>query len=708
MQQGPSGMPFGGGMPQRGFADGGGTDYGMLAKRSEMQELGNLLPSAEAGNPLASTVLHDVGGSLPMQGGGDIPSPTFPGSSPPPIGGPTPIPSMQLQPGGGKSGPYGQFMMMQSPSMGSQSQSGGVGQAIGMAEKVLPMLAMMREGGIVNPFAAGEGYADGGSEDTDINAYNDQSQPMWKRVGLQSDPDAMPPEITAGKSQVDPNSPTLVGGPSHVGFADESPTGGFQGRPQPPTPFGGGPRPYAMSPSQAPYPDALQRDWGQNATRSPWMALVKAGAQMMQTRGPIGSVIGAGLGAGAGELESQRKELRSEEDINQKAEHLAQQAQFHLDEYTKIKPGESEHLKIERERLEQENWKPFQDMFGNTRFFNSKTGEIKEAPPHGTAPIAPSSPAVPGVPTSSLSDPKVAMLEEGTPESKAEVARVLRGSSILKTETMSDDIPADVFSNPLAGKQLNEQAISDMAPAQRAIIKMMVQGKMPPVSSFALSKPFWQNMIGRAALYDPDFDLTKWGARNAALKEMTSGATAKNVVRRMNTAANHLDLLDKDQQSLDAFASGSFGPATGVINKGRAKWLEASQDPRIAAVNADANAVSTELETAFKGSNPTLEGIKAWRSNMQPGMARDEMSTVNNRFVNLIKGQLDSVSDMWERAYGVKTDPMMFMSPKARATYERLGSTQQTQPAQQSFTGRTASGPNGQKLRETADGKWIQ
>jgi hypothetical protein len=379
MQQGPSGMPFGGGMPQRGFADGGGTDYGMLAKRSEMQELGNLLPSAEAGNPLASTVLHDVGGSLPMQGGGDIPSPTFPGSSPPPIGGPTPIPSMQLQPGGGKSGPYGQFMMMQSPSMGSQSQSGGVGQAIGMAEKVLPMLAMMREGGIVNPFAAGEGYADGGGEDTDINAYNDQSQPMWKRVGLQSDPDAMPPEITAGKSQVDPNSPTLVGGPSHVGFADESPTGGFQGRPQPPTPFGGGPRPYAMSPSQAPYPDALQRDWGQNATRSPWMALVKAGAQMMQTRGPIGSVIGAGLGAGAGELESQRKELRSEEDINQKAEHLAQQAQFHIDEYTKTKPHEAAEERLHEEQLAQ------QRQFHNVPVGYRQTKEGLEPIPGGPA-----------------------------------------------------------------------------------------------------------------------------------------------------------------------------------------------------------------------------------------------------------------------------------------------------------------------------------
>jgi hypothetical protein len=117
------------------------------------------------------------------------------------------------------------------------------------------------------------------------------------------------------------------------------------------SPYGGGSnRDMSMATeqmprSQQPYPDSLQRDWGQNATRSPWMALVKAGAAMASSTGPIGSVIGKGIAAGAGELDNQRKELRSEEDINNKAGALYQQAKQHLNQYQRLTPYQNELIK---------------------------------------------------------------------------------------------------------------------------------------------------------------------------------------------------------------------------------------------------------------------------------------------------------------------------------------------------------------------------
>jgi hypothetical protein len=93
----------------------------------------------------------------------------------------------------------------------------------------------------------------------------------------------------------------------------------------------GGAGPMGSSDFREPYPDALNRDWGQKATRSPWMSLVKAGAQMATTVGPIGSVIGQGIKAGAGELDEQRKALTGEEAINLKAKALHDTALYHLD-----------------------------------------------------------------------------------------------------------------------------------------------------------------------------------------------------------------------------------------------------------------------------------------------------------------------------------------------------------------------------------------
>jgi hypothetical protein len=91
-----------------------------------------------------------------------------------------------------------------------------------------------------------------------------------------------------------------------------------------------------------PYPDALQRDWGQNLARSPWSALIVGGARMAQTRGPVGSAIGAGIEAGMGHLAGQRKALQTEEDMNMKADALFQHAKQHLDKYQRMTPYESE------------------------------------------------------------------------------------------------------------------------------------------------------------------------------------------------------------------------------------------------------------------------------------------------------------------------------------------------------------------------------
>lgn len=97
-----------------------------------------------------------------------------------------------------------------------------------------------------------------------------------------------------------------------------------------------------MRSPQRPYPDATQRDWGQNLARSPWGALIVGGARMAQTVGPVGSALGAGIEAGMGHLSGQRKELRTEEDMNMKADALFQHAKTHLDKYQRMTPYESE------------------------------------------------------------------------------------------------------------------------------------------------------------------------------------------------------------------------------------------------------------------------------------------------------------------------------------------------------------------------------
>jgi len=108
-----------------------------------------------------------------------------------------------------------------------------------------------------------------------------------------------------------------------------------------------------MPQAQQPYPDSLKRDWGQNAARSPWLALVKAGATMAATPGPLGVSLGRGMLAGVGGLEGQRKELRTEQELNDKAQQLYQNAQVHLDKYTKMTPYEQASVAARNREIDQ-------------------------------------------------------------------------------------------------------------------------------------------------------------------------------------------------------------------------------------------------------------------------------------------------------------------------------------------------------------------
>jgi hypothetical protein len=98
---------------------------------------------------------------------------------------------------------------------------------------------------------------------------------------------------------------------------------------------------FSMPRSAQPYPDALSRDFGQRATRSPWMALVQAGLKMAQSTKPGVAGLAEGAESGVAYLDKQRGELRSEQQINQKAEELFRHAQGELNKYTRTTPHEA-------------------------------------------------------------------------------------------------------------------------------------------------------------------------------------------------------------------------------------------------------------------------------------------------------------------------------------------------------------------------------
>lgn len=71
------------------------------------------------------------------------------------------------------------------------------------------------------------------------------------------------------------------------------------------------------------------------------------------------------------------------------------------------------------------------------------------------------------------------------------------------------DAGAGLGNMDLTGKDY----LASLPKAQANTVQGMVDGTIPPPSSFAMSKPYWQNMIAAAKNYDPTFDATNWSGR---------------------------------------------------------------------------------------------------------------------------------------------------------------------------------------------------
>ncbi len=310
--------------------------------------------------------------------GGEVEEPAFPGI-PSGESGLSPIPYIPLHGGGGQNTGAKLDLNPKVP----QQQSGGTGDAMKTAAQMAMMF--MERGGSVNPWDVEQSFDVGGDvEEVSPDDFNridaasvDYSRPlerpapnlgMWPFNRGQADykgdvtmfPDSPPTAPQPSTATMPPLQPSYSPSnmldtpaparalPPAIPTPPPQPTAIAAANPPDRT---GGYRPrginsdmnisdFQMPKSQNPYPDALERDWGQKATRSPWMALMAAGAKMAQTVGPPGAAIGAAAEAGMGALSKQRTELRSEQQINQKADELYRHAKSELNKYTRKTPHE--------------------------------------------------------------------------------------------------------------------------------------------------------------------------------------------------------------------------------------------------------------------------------------------------------------------------------------------------------------------------------
>jgi hypothetical protein len=204
-----------------------------------------------------------------------------------------------------------------------------------------------------------------------------------------------------------------------------------------------------------------------------------------------------------------------------------------------------------------------------------------------------------------------------------------------------------------------------------AQVKAMIEGRMAPPSSFALAKPYWQQMLDHASSVQPGFDLTNWKARNETLTDFSKGKAAGNV-KALNTVMGHLDSLDK---SIDKLGNWNvpFGPA---FREYIGNPIAGQVSPEFQANRADfetkKSAVASELMKVFRETGGSLTEVKDWESKLHASDSVPALKQTVRSAMELIGSRMNAVNDQWNRVMGGNRPVDAILSPAAKSIYQRL------------------------------------
>jgi uncharacterized protein len=210
--------------------------------------------------------------------------------------------------------------------------------------------------------------------------------------------------------------------------------------------------------------------------------------------------------------------------------------------------------------------------------------------------------------------------------------------------------------------------LNQLSPADRVTVQRMATYKFPvPTGGFAMRDPKWKRLIDATMLLNPDFDASKYAARQNVIKNYTTSAgKANQAVRSLNTAIKHLDTLNTAYESLPKSSIRTFNQGQRFIEQ------NITDQPRFSAADNAANAVTNEMATVFKNTSGTDQEIKAWRGGIDPTKGPQNRQASIDTLIQLIAGRLDVLHRDLASTLG-PNESWQLLNPETRAILSKYG-----------------------------------
>lgn len=269
-----------------------------------------------------------------------------------------------------------------------------------------------------------------------------------------------------------------------------------------------------------------------------------------------------------------------------------------------------------------------------------------------------------------------------SPDSAASVGATIRSQNLtdarardaLKIRQFEAD-PTGMFGvNPNApkssggvsiGSTNGDEFLSSIPKPIADQVKALAEGRMAFPAGFALKSPYWQNMISMVSQYDPSFDAVNYNARSSTRKDFTSGKSAQSL-NALNTVLGHVSSL---VDAGDKLNNTSVPLVNAPVN-----WVQSNVlgDPRVKEFNATKQAVSSELERAWRGTGGSEGDLKQWKEQLDSAGSPDQLRGVAGQISELLKSKIDSMANQYQQGMGTTGNGRQFLTPESIKTLDKL------------------------------------
>lgn len=183
-----------------------------------------------------------------------------------------------------------------------------------------------------------------------------------------------------------------------------------------------------------------------------------------------------------------------------------------------------------------------------------------------------------------------------------------------------------------------EEFLKTLPPALGSQVKAMVEGRMQPPAGAAQRSPQVQRLLQYAAQYEPNFDLTAWGARFNGMKDYYGGGKSAEMVRSANQTISHVGEMVGSMIGLN---NGQFPKINALGN-----YINTEMGKEgVGSFLTNAHAVSTELSKVFKGANLSDAEVHAWEKSLSADMSPAQQRDAVKKLLSLLNGSLSALEE---------------------------------------------------------------